>query len=809
MIRNIEVINFGSYRGFLGLAPKNEFKKMNLIFGRNYSGKTTLSKIFSYMGTKSISDLYTNPDFTLLLEDGNKVNNKNDDSSPLDVLVFNKDFIQNNLSFLMYQHDNSDNKGTIKSFKMIQIGEEQIKIEAEIKKCNDSLNIQKKIEASLDEISLDYQQQLSEINSGQYKINTELLTLLVDGARQIDFKPIKPKNMRLFNKSHLSENIKTYISNSLEIKRIYTDEQFETKIKDIGTSKKTPIQIHDPINSLKIQLGKIINDSNLLLNKISIRSKPIEFALAFKEWILKGFELHKTHNERICQFCNSPLDEDSFKEFEIFLNQEDEKHKEEMRILYLTINNFSNSLNSLIENNFVSPDNLYNSYQEEYSAAEKEVKSNVYDLQQLLKELNSQLTHKANNIDKLVNFDFSEIEEIFKRLSEFFSKLIEIYRLNNEFTAQIEDKQEELKSSLLEDCVIKFLQETNYLNLCKEKEILEKKAKDLEIDYLNQTEYLKKFNRVCINRINEEIQSLITQKSNSNVAISTINTILNSCFGHEHLELQSYEENQSEYFKVTRNKNAAFNLSEGECTLVAFSYFISKIKNLYDDDKLENYIIYIDDPISSLDNENIFYIYHLIDLYICRTNKYKQLFISTHNLDFFKYLRRLQKPKCKIKDKDKDDVGYYLIVKSKENSKIEGLPNYLRNYSTEFNYLFSRIYNTAYTSDDELLVNDYNIGNDMRKFLEIYYYFKFPCQTDKNLFKERFCTTSDGQNYLSLIERVTNEYSHAEEIFDRTLKPVYAGEIQKVAMFILNRLEYFDEEQYKALKASVKDLILK
>lgn len=124
MIKNLKVQNFGSYKNFNGLPEKYEFQKMNLIFGRNYSGKTTLSKIFSYLGNKSLPPQYENPSFSVIFDDGNQVTTFNDNFQQLDVLVFNKDFIQNNLSFLLYQHGNFENIGTIKSFKMIQIGEE-------------------------------------------------------------------------------------------------------------------------------------------------------------------------------------------------------------------------------------------------------------------------------------------------------------------------------------------------------------------------------------------------------------------------------------------------------------------------------------------------------------------------------------------------------------------------------------------------------------------------------------------------------------------------------------------------------------
>ena len=46
-------------------------------------------------------------------------------------------------------------------------------------------------------------------------------------------------------------------------------------------------------------------------------------------------------------------------------------------------------------------------------------------------------------------------------------------------------------------------------------------------------------------------------------------------------------------------------------------------------------IIWIDDPISSLDSNHVFFIYSLIKGEIVKTNKFKQLFIST-----------LKNPKC-------------------------------------------------------------------------------------------------------------------------------------------------------------------
>ena len=46
-----------------------EFRKINIIYRRNYSGKTILSRIFRALETGVVSDKYENPEFSLLLED--------------------------------------------------------------------------------------------------------------------------------------------------------------------------------------------------------------------------------------------------------------------------------------------------------------------------------------------------------------------------------------------------------------------------------------------------------------------------------------------------------------------------------------------------------------------------------------------------------------------------------------------------------------------------------------------------------------------------------------------------------------------
>ena len=66
-----------------------------------------------------------------------------------------------------------------------------------------------------------------------------------------------------------------------------------------------------------------------------------------------------------------------------------------------------------------------------------------------------------------------------------------------------------------------------------------------------------------------------------------------------------------------------------------------------------------------------------------------------------------------------------------EESKIRLMPDYLKNYITEFNYLFHQIYRcTQVENANEEHECFYNFGNNLRKFLEAYLFYKYPVHQD-------------------------------------------------------------------------------
>ncbi|MNE01637.1 hypothetical protein D3C80_940840 [compost metagenome] len=258
-------------------------------------------------------------------------------------------------------------------------------------------------------------------------------------------------------------------------------------------------------------------------------------------------------------------------------------------------------------------------------------------------------------------------------------------------------------------------------------------------------------------------------------------------------------------FKIQREGIDANNLSEGECSLISFCYFVAKIQDeLQDEIKGNKLIIYIDDPMSSLDSNHIFFMFSLIEAVIAKPEKYAQLFISTHNLDFLKYLRKLTIPKIGTGNNKKGDLKHLLIErKNKDYTILKLAPTYLKKYVTEFNYLFEQIY-TCSEAPEETISHDhqYNFGNNMRKFLEAYLFYKYPSHKISNDQRIRKYFNNDTVT-VTLINRITNEYSHLEDNFDRSLIPLDIAEIRQISALVLNRIESNDPDQFEALLESI------
>ena len=124
-----KIDNFGIFKNFdwdthLSTNPTQQnqtydFKDINIFYGRNYSGKTSLSKIIRALETKTLSPKYENPNFRIKLYDDSEITPSNLSSFQHPIHIYNTDFIKEKLKFI---HNESEN---IDSFTVTLVGDNQ------------------------------------------------------------------------------------------------------------------------------------------------------------------------------------------------------------------------------------------------------------------------------------------------------------------------------------------------------------------------------------------------------------------------------------------------------------------------------------------------------------------------------------------------------------------------------------------------------------------------------------------------------------------------------------------------------------
>ena len=407
----------------------------------------------------------------------------------------------------------------------------------------------------------------------------------------------------------------------------------------------------------------------------------------------------------------------------------------------------------------------------------KEIENNIDNRKRVLETLESKISEKRRDI-------FSKIEINDLNWLDFSKIQVEIDSLYNDTIEQIEQFEDRKTKSidfLRRYYIVKEFPVSEFTKLSQEVNQLE--------EYINENSKEQKKLKEEIEKFEQDIIELEGSLKSESEAAKRINMILQNSLAHSEMSLKSVDDEEGIYFEVSRNEERAYNLSEGEKSLIAFAYYITRLESLSTEEKSKT-ILFIDDPVSSLDENNIFYIYNLI-FCLLKKKEFLQYFLSTHNLDFLKYTNRFSNKK-----------DYYLIEKIKEaenipsKSYIKKLPKHLSNKVTEFVFLFEQIYRVA--TEDEHENNFslfYNFPNNGRKFIETLLYFKYPDYKTKN--DDKIVNYFGGEN-APFIQRINNEYSHGEDRFDRTRNPINTCEFKHDARIILGVLHRNDPEQFKS-----------
>lgn len=784
-IKNLAVFkNFDWNTGVLDIDNSiRDFKKINIIYGRNYSGKTTLSRIVRALETGIISDKYDNPELSVKIKDNAVVTQADFKGHSKIIRVFNEDFIKDNLKFII----NPD--AHIQPFAIL--GGDNNLIEQQINDLKDALGVNKegeetKLYKDLKLYSEQYQTSKANHASAVKILDDQLSSKALDRKTGIKYQP-----ERFGDQNYTTNRLITELEVVLKEDYISLTTEEKKRVEEILNEKKK-----DPIRGLPSLSFKFLEfntaSEELVARKIG-RSDKIEELVkdaVLSRWVKEGKKIHQGERT-VCAFCNSTISEDRWNQLDRHFDEESNKLEKEI-INQLAL--ISEEKEYVKSSSGYKKEDFYSEFHVELEQLSEEYvnakKSYCNSLESLEKQLNVRK-------DDLLNEKILEAPENFvEQITALRTRFDELRKKSDSYSDELGNKQNQAKQSLRLKEVYDFALDIKYSEQILNIETL--KSKEVA------SEKIRNEKQQEIDIILSQIESKQKELKDESKGADKVNEYLNDYFGHDFLSLKAIEFSDSETgdkkyrFEVQRDGKKAHHLSEGECSLIAFCYFMAKLQDI--DTKTKKPIIWIDDPISSLDSNHIFFIYTLISTKIFGEDDFEQLFISTHNLEFLKFLKRLPGA-CTTKE-TKTNYRYLIVERIGKESTIKLMPDFLRDYVTEFNYLFSQIYKCSQIES----VNDsnytlfYNFGNNARKFLEIFLYYKYPDSTNHLEKMKMFLGNEDIPAVLT--ERINNEYSHLSAVFERGGTVVEVPEMKKAAEKIINSLKQ-DEKQYEALLRSI------
>jgi len=724
--------------------------------------------------------------FSITLDNGKVIRPANLDEfgKELKLRVYNTDFVRENLSWL-----HADD-GQIKPFTIL--GSENIELDKQITAIDEQLGSLEKENGLIYELA----QNTKNVNDTR--------RLIINRTEALEEKLRKRANEKIKMDSNLfkaNASKKTYSITDIkaDILKIGDDPSsclLDDDEKEIRRQllKEVAMDDIDPLRESKPKFSEHFNVCKEILNRKIKPSEPIADLInnsLLQEWVRQGIDKHKDKRES-CGFCGSLLPADLWIKLEAHFSKESESLRADIKTKIDSLQEAKKSLNDFIS---LKKDDFYVSLHSKLSSAIKEWYSTSKTYAESLDKIIFELSEREKDIFK--ERELPKITDVSENILEIIKNLNALIGNHNRKTSSLSKDQNKARTELRYADIAQFLTDISFLD---------ESAEILAADAVC-TEAKKALKPISdeIEQIKENKRQLEAEAKDESKGAELVNQHLSHFFGHNELKLVAEGESPNMLFKIQRDGLDANNLSQGECSLISFCYFIAKmqdeLKDVLNSDKL---IIYIDDPISSLDSNHIFFMFSLIESVIAGPKKYGQLFISTHNLDFLKYLKTLTHPKYKLNGKQLPDIKYFMIErKNKNNTILKPAPNYLKEYITEFNYLFDQILKCAEGKEEDIIANyQYSFGNNMRRFLEAYLFYKYP--SHKLSPDERINKYFENDPVTkNLIKRLTHEYSHIGGQFDRGMEPIDVEEISKVANAVLNKIRADDPDQYESLIESV------
>lgn len=734
MITKIDrLTNFGNYRQFQW-GNNSLFTSRNLIYGWNYSGKTTLSRLFQILAEPSQLARWQGCQFEIELQGGAKLTQSNLQNPPR-IKVFNRDFVENN-----FQQEH-------KAPAVFIVGGSAIHLRKRIARLNEH---ETKISAINGRLNERHQQLRRELDAFGTAHASSVATLTGD---------------KTYNRVKLSAEIDRIKVNPASF--ILTEEALQARVSLLRSTQVwkdiSPVPNLVPnLETLNQQLYNVMQKtaSNEAIAKLR-ENRELE------SWIRTGLSRHIDSAE--CQFCGSTFPTDRLDALQRHFSKAYQDLTSEVEVL----------LSRLEETELTTALPDERDFMPELSAQFVPLKVRIENwtnwANAVIRELTALIKQKQLSLEAQLVFDVDT-----SRASEFDQIVVDINALvmaHNQRHTQISKEKSTAKEAIEKHQAASFYQSNNVA--AKEIEILTEKAKVVRAQNLltdlsgkkNVIELQIQQQSVAAQKINKTVQFLLPD---NNISVSEVS---------------------GGSFEFRRDGSLANNLSEGEKTAITFAYFLATLEN--NGASLEQTIVFIDDPISSLDSNHIYAIYALITKQL---NSCLQIFVATHNSELYALLKDYWFKANRQFANTTSACAYYTrrfcdSGSMQWHATLEDTPNLLRKYKSEYQFIFDQLHKFS-SSQAPTLHEAYTAPNLLRKFLEAYLGFKKPCVSK---WSDKLDLLFDTDIERTEIQKFSDDASHMQGLNRALQQPNLIFNAQSIVKKVILGLKAKDLPHYASL----------
>lgn len=736
----------GVFRDNKSVAEAPLFQRYNLIYGFNGSGKTTLSRVLASFESGALSaELPQDSRCEIRLSDGSTISPDATPGLTDRIVVFNEDFIERNLRW----KDGTANP-------VFYLGKEQGDLAKKLEGVEGDLRQLRPQKEEAERIYERASRSFTNHKRDAARIIAEGLAL----GRRYD-----------------SSNLTADYENGPYVATDELPEEQQQQARNT-ISQASPLPKCDPLGVLDFRLAAIASEARSLLGQTlgTMTVEDLQNHPEMMKWIGDGLAYHRNHDLTSCLFCGNEIGEGRFKALASAIDARYERLVNEVERLQSRTESLRERI-SETEAALPSENDISEGFRSDFRKAADSLRVTLSAGDDHIRKILGALSQKAATPNVAIKTEELIMvagerawDETLSRHAAAIDDTIANHNLSHDGFARI---QEEARATL----------KRHFLAAGQERyDELRREASRAKAAFENLARRVEKL-------VNDG-EELRRQMRKHGGAAGLINQMVRSYLGHSELELGTLDEG----YELRRNgRTIRGPLSEGEKTALAICYFLATLDA--EGRKRQDLIIVIDDPVSSLDTKALNYAFSIIKSAVSEA---AQVIILTHNLHFMNEAKKWLKPFARA-DNPSANLMFLDAVQpdgsETRQTSIKEMPRYIREYESEYQYLFHLVLRFLRTSDG--IGYFYVMPNALRKVLDVFLAFKVPGSSGLSDKVKRIAGglgDDFDQGRILALDRLVQLESHADNLDDLvTYSSMTVEETRDAAEALLAVMEIVDK----------------